>query len=49
MQGERVVKSAEEMIDYYEQLLEKFPIVSIEDGLCEEDWEGGTDDTASWK
>lgn len=40
MQGERVVKSAEEMIDYYEQLLEKFPIVSIEDGLCEEDWEG---------
>ncbi len=28
------------MIDYYEQLLEKFPIVSIEDGLCEEDWEG---------
>lgn len=40
MQGERVVKSTEEMIDYYEQLLEKFPIVSIEDGLCEEDWEG---------
>lgn len=40
MRGEKVRKSAEEMIDYYEQLLEKFPIVSIEDGLCEEDWEG---------
>ncbi len=40
MRDERVVKGAEEMIDYYEQLLEKFPIVSIEDGLCEEDWEG---------
>ncbi len=40
MQNKRIIKSAEEMISYYEELLEKFPIVSIEDGLCEEDWEG---------
>ena len=29
-----------EMIDYYEKLIEKFPIVSIEDGLEEDNWEG---------
>lgn len=28
------------MIDYYEQLIEKFPILSIEDALAEDDWEG---------
>jgi enolase len=28
------------MVDYYEYLVNKFPIVSIEDGLSEEDWEG---------
>jgi enolase len=28
------------MIDYYEALVEKYPIVSIEDGLSEDDWEG---------
>ena len=28
------------MIDYYEALLKKFPIVSIEDGLAEDDWKG---------
>ena len=33
-------RSAEEMIDYYEELAETFPIVSIEDPLDEEDWEG---------
>lgn len=40
MSGETVVRSAEEMIDYYRRLTEKFPLVSIEDGLHEEDWEG---------
>lgn len=29
-----------EMVDYYAELLEKYPIVSIEDGLAEEDWDG---------
>ena len=28
------------MIAYYEELIEKYPIVSIEDGLAEEDWDG---------
>lgn len=40
MQGGKVIRSAEEMIDYYEELIMEFPIVSIEDPLDEEDWEG---------
>jgi enolase len=32
--------SAIEMIDYYENLVNKYPIVSIEDGLAEDDWDG---------
>lgn len=39
-EGENIIRSAEEMIDYYEELMEEFPIVSIEDPLDEEDWEG---------
>lgn len=39
-EGENEIRSAEEMIDYYEELLEAFPIVSIEDPLDEEDWDG---------
>jgi len=33
-------KTAEEMVDYYEYLVSKYPIISIEDGLNEEDWDG---------
>ena len=33
-------KNSEEMINFYEALLNKFPIISIEDGLAEDDWEG---------
>jgi len=33
-------KSSEEMIQFYADWLKKYPIVSIEDGLAEEDWEG---------
>lgn len=40
MKGEGVVKTAEEMIEYYGQLVAKYPIVSIEDGLDENDWDG---------
>ena len=40
MVGKKVIRSTEEMIDYYVDLLEEFPIVSIEDPLDEEDWEG---------
>ena len=32
--------TSSEMIDYYEALLDKYPIVSIEDGLSEDDWDG---------
>jgi len=38
--GEGVTKTADEMIAYYRELVEKYPIVSIEDGLAEDDWEG---------
>jgi len=31
---------SEEMIDLFENLVEKYPIISIEDGLAEDDWEG---------
>lgn len=32
--------TAEELISYYEELMEKYPIISIEDGLSENDWDG---------
>lgn len=40
LQSENKSYSAKEMIDYYEMLIEKYPIISIEDGLAEEDWDG---------
>ena len=40
MKGEEVLRDSGEMIEYYEKLAEKFPIVSIEAGLEEDDWEG---------
>ncbi|MDC7290991.1 phosphopyruvate hydratase [Blautia schinkii] len=40
MKGEEVFRDAKEMVDYYEKLIDEFPIVSIEDGLQEDDWEG---------
>lgn len=40
LQGEGVSKTSEEMISYYEMLVSKYPIVSIEDGLGEDDWTG---------
>ena len=33
-------RTSAEMIDYYETLIKKFPIISIEDGLAEDDWKG---------
>ncbi len=38
--GEGVTKTAEEMVEYYQMLCDKYPIVSIEDGLDEDDWAG---------
>ncbi len=33
-------KSSEEMVDFYVKLVDKYPIISIEDGMAEDDWEG---------
>ncbi len=40
LSGEGVVRTSEEMVDWYEELVKKYPIISIEDGLDENDWEG---------
>ena len=40
--GEGVVKTSAQMVEYYAALCEKYPIVSIEDGLDEDDWKGWT-------
>ena len=40
MAGHPVRRSSEELVDYYEDLVNRFPICSIEDGLQEEDWDG---------
>lgn len=40
LKGEEIVRDTSEMITYYEELINEFPIVSIEDGLAEDDWEG---------
>lgn len=34
------VRTASEMVSFYEELVDRYPIVSIEDGLAEDDWEG---------
>ena len=39
-EGEKVIRGAEEMVDYYESLVAEFPIISIEDPMDEEDWKG---------
>lgn len=39
-EGEGVTRTSEEMIALYEELVQEFPIISIEDGLDEEDWKG---------
>ena len=44
--GEGKVMTSAEMIEYYADLLEKYPIISIEDGLAEDDWEGWQELTA---
>jgi len=38
--GEGKEFTVEKLVDFYEELVEKYPIISIEDGLDEEDWEG---------
>ena len=40
MKEKEIYRNAEEMVQYYEELVEKFPLISIEDGLSEEDYAG---------
>jgi len=44
--GEGLVKTSSQMVDYYEDLCNRYPIISIEDGLAEDDWEGWQEFTA---
>ncbi|MFC4768378.1 phosphopyruvate hydratase [Effusibacillus consociatus] len=40
LEGEGVTRTSEEMVAWYEELTGKYPILSIEDGLSEDDWDG---------
>ncbi|WP_033614960.1 phosphopyruvate hydratase [Helicobacter pylori] len=40
LKGENKILDAQELVAYYKELVAKYPIVSIEDGLSEDDWEG---------
>ena len=40
LKGEGTKKSSEQMVDFYEDLVDRYPIISIEDGLDENDWDG---------
>ncbi|MGI6467513.1 MAG: phosphopyruvate hydratase [Syntrophomonadaceae bacterium] len=40
LESNGLVYSSEEMVNFYEELVKKYPIVSIEDGLAEDDWDG---------
>lgn len=44
--GEGLIKTSSQMVDYYEDLCNRYPIISIEDGLAEDDWEGWQEFTA---
>ena len=43
LKGEGRTLTSDQMVDYWAELVEKYPIVSIEDGLAEEDWDGWRD------
>lgn len=40
LKGEGVTRTSEEMVTWYEEMITKYPIISIEDGLDENDWDG---------
>ncbi len=40
LKGEGKIYTSAEMVDYYKELVDKYPIISIEDGMAEEDWDG---------
>ena len=43
LKGEGVKKTSSEMVEFYKELVDKYPIISIEDGLDEDDWDGWTE------
>ena len=43
LKGEGVEKTSSEMVEFYKELVDKYPIISIEDGLDEDDWDGWTE------
>lgn len=43
MKGQQMARKTKVLIEYYEDLVSRFPIISIEDGLHEDDWEGWTE------
>jgi enolase len=46
--GRRGRSSRPEMVDYWAELCDRYPIVSIEDGMAEDDWDGWAALTAAW-
>lgn len=40
LKGQEVIRSTDDMIDYFEKLVDHFPMISIEDALAEDDWDG---------
>lgn len=38
--GEGLTMNSEQLVDFYDKLVSKYPVISIEDGLAEDDWEG---------
>lgn len=40
MKGETILRTGKELVEYYKELVDAFPIISIEDGLHEDDWDG---------
>ena len=40
LKGEGVKMTAKELVDYYAMLCDKYPVISIEDGFAEDDWDG---------
>ncbi|NMB36276.1 MAG: phosphopyruvate hydratase [Firmicutes bacterium] len=47
LRGEGLEMTSRGLVEYYGKMVEKYPIVSIEDGLAEEDWEGWEELTAA--
>jgi enolase len=45
-EGEKITRSSDDMISLYSEWISKYPIISIEDGLAENDWDGWTKLTA---